>query len=105
MIFVFLSYRRIDVGLPLAGRVFDVLTSALGEGAVFLDTALSVGAEWPEEINDAVQNCRVFVPLIGPNWMAPGLFDPNNWTRKEVSAALERKIPILPLYLNGGTPA
>lgn len=102
---VFLSYRRIDVGLPLAGRVFDVLTQTLGSDAVFLDSALGIGTDWPEEIEFAIHQCKAFLPLIGPNWAAPGLFDSDNWTRREISVALNRQIPIFPIFIDGGAPS
>jgi hypothetical protein len=101
---VFLSYRRIDVGLALATRVFDLLTENLGAGMVFLDSTMAIGSEWPSEIEEAVRRCSVFVALIGPNWTAPGLDDPEDWTRKEVAIALARRISFLPLFLDGGKP-
>lgn len=101
---VFLSYRRIDVGLPLAGRVFDVLAKTLGPESVFLDSALRIGADWPAEIDFAIHQCQALVPLIGLNWMAPGLFQSGNWTRREIAVALKRRIPIFPLFIDGGTP-
>jgi hypothetical protein len=105
---IFLSYRRSDSS-GHAGRLADALEARYGRDAVFRDVeSIEAGALFDEAIEQAVSNCRVFLPLIGDEWLdaaAPDgrrrLDDPADFVRREVAAALRRGVPVIPVLLDG----
>jgi hypothetical protein len=105
---IFLSYRRSDTS-GHAGRLADALGTRYGRDAVFHDVdSIEAGARFDDAIEQAVANCRVFLPLIGDDWLnaaAPGgrrrLDDPADFVRREVGAALRRGVPVIPVLLEG----
>lgn len=105
---IFLSYRRSDTS-GHAGRLADALETRYGRDAVFHDVeSIEAGALFDEAIEQAVANCRVFLPLIGDEWLnaaAPDgrrrLDDPADFVRREVAAALRRDVPVIPVLLEG----
>jgi hypothetical protein len=51
---------------------------------------------------------HVLLAMIGPNWPIatnsegqPRLEDPNDWVRTELTAALNRSIPVIPVLVGG----
>ena len=83
------------------------MRNTFGGKQVFLDMEdIAAGSDFPIIINEAVRNCELLLALIGPNWIE--LRDENgqrrienltDFVRLEISAALERKIPIIPVLL------
>lgn len=107
---IFLSYRRVDTS-GHTGRLSDALEAKFGHAAVFHDVqSIEAGHRFDEVIDSALAKCRVFVPLIGDDWLrvtgADGrrrLDDPGDLVRREVAAALRRGIPVIPVLLEGAT--
>jgi hypothetical protein len=107
---IFLSYRRIDTS-GHTGRLSDALEAKFGTDAVFHDIqSIEAGRRFDEVIDSALAQCRVFVPLIGDDWLrvtGPDgrrrLDDPDDLVRREVAAALRRDIPVIPVLLEGAT--
>jgi hypothetical protein len=107
---IFLSYRRIDTS-GHTGRLSDALEAKFGDDAVFHDIqSIEAGRRYDEVIDSALAQCRVFVPLIGDDWLrltGPDgrrrLDDPEDLVRREVTAALRRGIPVIPVLLEGAT--
>jgi hypothetical protein len=107
---IFLSYRRSDTS-GHAGRLADALEARYGPDAVFRDVeSIEAGALFDEAIERALADCRVFVPLIGDEWLSGAgsdgrrrLDDPADFVRREVAAALRRGIPVIPVLLEGAT--
>lgn len=105
---LFLSYRQSDT-LGHTGRLADALEARYGRDAVFRDLdSIEAGQRFEEVIERALADCRVFLPLIGDDWLtvrgADGgrrLDDPQDFVRREVAAALARGIPVIPLLLEG----
>jgi hypothetical protein len=105
---IFLSYRRVDTS-GHTGRLSDALEAKFGADAVFHDIqSIEAGRRFDEVIDSALAQCRVFVPLIGDDWLrvtgADGrrrLDDPEDLVRREVVAALRRGIPVIPVLLEG----
>jgi hypothetical protein len=105
---IFLSYRRVDTS-GHTGRLSDALEAKFGVDAVFHDIqSIEAGRRFDEVIDSALAQCRVFVPLIGDDWLrvmgADGrrrLDDPEDLVRREVLAALRRGIPVIPVLLEG----
>ena len=105
---VFLSYRR-EESAPQAGRLYDHLSARFGESRVFMDVdSIGLGLDFAEVIEDAVSSCEVLLALIGPGWLAAAdangrrrLDSTTDYVRLEIQAALERRIRVVPVLLNG----
>jgi FxsC-like protein len=73
----FLSYAREDRS-PFFDKFFELLLDALQskfvgarEGRGFFDTkSMEVGEEWPAELADALQECKVFLPVYTPTYFS-----------------------------------
>lgn len=88
-----LSYARqeaaqhaLDLKDQLIGHGFDVyLVRAnyrcyFDYSVVFQDVhEITSGTDWQDSLNDAVNNCLVFVPLVTP------MYGKTQWTNREVS--------------------
>jgi TIR domain len=105
---VFISYRR-DDSAGYAGRVRDRLERELGRDLLFMDVdAIPLGTNFSKVLHEEVAKCGVLLAVIGPNWLDAHdehgnrrLDDPNDWVRVEITAALQRNIPVIPILLNG----
>ena len=106
---VFLSYRRGDVG-GYAGRLHDDLVPLLGSRNVFQDvTAIGAGLDFTEVIDRHLDDTDAVLAVIGPGWLAAStdagtrrLDDPDDYVRLELSRALLRDIPVVPVLVGGG---
>ena len=104
---IFISYRRDDTEGE-AGRLFDDLTRALGDDAVFMDVSgIDPGTDFRKAIDDNVGGCGVLLAMIGPTWAtitgAGGqrrLDDSNDYVRLEIASALRRNIPVIPVLVH-----
>src|SRR5689334_8724392 len=92
---VFLSYRRED-SAPYALALKMHLEQELRSIQIFMDVQSIVGGDhWERMISKALRLARVFIILIGPNWMLKSqaeesrLIDPDDWVGREVSFALK----------------
>jgi hypothetical protein len=105
---IFVSYRREETAYP-AGWLFDRLSEYFGEGQIFKDVdSIELGDDWIEEINTAVGSCDVLLALIGDQWLTitdedgrRRLDDPQDFVRLEIEAALERKVRVIPILIDG----
>jgi TIR domain len=105
---VFLSYRRGDVG-GYAGRLADGLRQRLGANSVFQDvTAIAPGQDYTAAIDQALDGCDAVLVVIGRGWLAaatpqgtPRLFQADDYVRLELSRALNRMIPVIPVLVGG----
>lgn len=105
---IFISYRRADSKL-IVDRLRDRLVSAYGKEYVFRDTeSIPLGENFAEVLDEATATCKVMLVVIGPQWAgvtdAQGnkrLFDPGDYTRREVEAGLTHKaILVIPVLVN-----
>jgi hypothetical protein len=105
---IFISYRRID-SADVAGRIYDRLVQAFDKKSVFKDVdSIPVGLDFRDVLDDAVKKCDVFLVVIGSQWLelknADGnrrLDDPKDFVRTEIELALKRKIPVIPILVQG----
>lgn len=103
---IFVSYRRADLGGHagiLVGRLTDRLTSHFGAANVFLDiTAIPAGRDFDEFIGEQVAQADAVLAIIGPDWLielqrrSPHHED---FVFLEIKAALERRIPVIPVLM------
>lgn len=105
MMRVFISYRRSD-SLHITGRIHYQLSSLLGQQYVWRDLSeIPMGSHFANEIQRALADSRIVLVIIGSNWVTasdkhgPRLFDPRDFVRLEVKAALDnpytKVIPVL----------
>lgn len=106
---IFLNYRKEDSD-AYAGRLHETLTGGFGADDVFMDLfSMHPGEPFPWAIQQSVAHCELVIALVGPKWSnrdAQGkrrLDSAFDYVRRELTAGLDRRIPILPLVLPGGT--
>jgi hypothetical protein len=99
----FISYRRNDAA-GHAGRLYDHLVEAFGDGAAFLDTdAVAAGGRWDKRVEAAVATSKVVLALIGLHWQPGRLLKKDDPVRRELEYALSRSIPVIPVLVDGAT--
>jgi TIR domain len=104
---IFISYRRDDTEGE-AGRLFDDLTRAFGNEAVFMDVAgINPGIDFRKAIDDNVACCGVLLAMIGPTWATitgkdgqRRLDSTNDYVRLEIASALARNIAVIPVLVH-----
>jgi TIR domain len=104
---IFISYRRKDGAH--AGRLSDRLSEHFGRAQIFQDIdSIPPGADFAEEIADAVASCQVLLALIGDGWLKikdeegrRRLDNPEDYVRLEIEAALSRNIRVIPILIDG----
>jgi hypothetical protein len=106
---VFISYRRDDAA-GFAHSIYDRLVENLPKEQVFMDVVgIEPGADFVEKLKSTVNQCSVFLALIGKRWLGengegkPRVHDPNDWIRAEVSTAIERGVRVIPVMLDGAS--
>ena len=106
---IFISYRR-DDSKQAAGRLGDSLEIALGRERIFRDIEdIQAGTSFAEALNTALARCSAMVVVIGPSWLTVvdrktgvrRLDQPEDWIRAEIVAAMTRKIPVIPVLMDG----
>jgi len=108
---LFLSYRREDSAGD-ARSIFSVLTQYFGADNIFFDVnSIAAGERFEFELRHALNDCAVFIPVIGFSWLRllkDRLHDGEpDYVRMEVETALELQVPIIPVVLSrdGRMPA
>ncbi|MGQ0457544.1 MAG: toll/interleukin-1 receptor domain-containing protein [Hyphomicrobium sp.] len=104
---IFISYRRLD-GPGMAGWIRDDLQKRLPNAAFFLDVGeIKPGRDFRQVLRENVAKADAVIALIGPNWLAREadgsrrIDDVGDLVRLEIAKALELKIPIVPVLLDG----
>lgn len=98
---IFISYRRSDTSAA-AAALHERLTVALPHAEVFRDVeSLVPAADWRKAILHAVQSADWFIALLGPGWVDERLTDRSDLVRIEISTALRRRTPTLPVLIDG----
>ena len=107
---IFISYRRAD-SMDVTGRIYDRLREQFGKSAIFKDVdSIPPGVDFREHLEKAVGKCKVFLVVIGDQWLEAKdakrrnrLQNPDDFVRIEIEAALKRNIPIIPLLVRGAS--
>ncbi len=101
---IFISYRRSD-SRSITGRILDRLKMHFKTEEVFMDVeAIPPGVNFLDYTNQRLAGAEIFIPIIGKTWaksLKTREVDTNDFVRIEVEQALERKIPILPILVEG----
>jgi hypothetical protein len=103
---IFISYRHLDTGL-MCDRLKDYLATIYPRDAVFRDMESIAGGErFHRTIDEALEECKVMLVLIGPRWLEPldvrgmrRIDQADDMVRYEIETALRRAIPIIPVLI------
>jgi formylglycine-generating enzyme required for sulfatase activity len=105
---IFISYRR--SGSPKdALLVYKHLAAEFGADAVFMDVSgIRPGDDFVEVLKQQLAGCNVLLALIGPDWLhaknehgGRKLDDEDDFVRVEIRTALQRRMRVVPLLLDG----
>jgi TIR domain len=104
---VFLSYRRADTQ-HVAGRAADRLADRF---ELFMDMdTIPPGVDFTDYVRRAVGNCDVLLAFIGERWLSMTdstgrrrIDDPQDWVVQEITAALHRGVPVIPVLVDDAT--
>lgn len=105
---IFISYRRAENSKD-ALALFERLARQFGTDAVFMDVeGIALGADFQEVLDRTLDTCSAMLLLMGRDWAelkdesgARRLDDPNDFVRIEVATALGRRIPLIPVFIDG----
>jgi hypothetical protein len=105
---IFISYRR-DDSSGHTGRVNDRLEKEFGRDLLFMDVdAIPLGVNFANYLKDEIAKCDAMLVIIGPDWLNARdennlrrLDYPKDFVRIEISAALLRDIPVIPITVDG----
>src|SRR5262245_51263719 len=105
---IFVNYRRAD-STATAGRLHDRLAQTFGRKILFMDIDhVPAGVDFVEYLHSQVAACRVFLALIGRNWLDAEdddgrrrLDNPDDFVAIEIAAALSRDIRVIPVLVEG----
>lgn len=107
---MFLSYRQAD-SIDITGRVYDRLTAHFGKDSVFMDVdSIPLGVDFRTFLSDWVSKCDLLIAMIGDQWLNardsegnPRLGNPADFVTIEISAAMKRGIPVIPILVGQAT--
>ncbi len=104
MLGVFLSYR--DGDGAYCALVDQALSSMIGSRNVFRDSkSIVAGEDYAKAIRASLSQCVAMIAIIGPRWLDDGgdrrIDDPRDWVRRELTEAIRREIPIIPVLVDG----
>ena len=105
---IFINYRRVE-SLNQAQHLKTLFDGAFGAKRVFLDVrGIDGGENWLQTLERQVAACDAMVVLIGKEWTNlkdehgnRRLDDPHDKVRFEISQALLRNLPIVPVSIDG----
>jgi ankyrin repeat protein len=76
------------------------LYAHFGEQRVFMDvSAIEPGEDFANAIGTKVHTCDAAVVLIGKNWLSKRLEEPGDFVSLEITSALQRGIPVVPVLV------
>ena len=105
---VFVSYRRAD-GVYAVGwlaarlRLLDLVN---GVETAFHDSTLRAGDDFPDALQDELDQCDLVIAVISPEWYAARdgelrIKDPDDWVVREIATAFSSGTRVLPILIGG----
>ncbi len=107
---IFVNYRRSDAQ-GFAGRLADSLTMHFGSERVFRDvTGIDYGQDFEQVIVQRIEEACAVIVVIGDTWLSAAdeagkarLFDADDYVVREIEAALEGGVVVVPVLIGGAT--
>jgi hypothetical protein len=106
---IFISYRRNDTS-QTARQLYKQLSKRFGTSKVFVDVdSITHGRDFRDILDEYIARSGVVLALIGQRWLdvsADGqrrLDDPDDFVRMELSTALRRDKPVIPILVDAAT--
>jgi hypothetical protein len=107
---IFISYRRSDSKAE-ARSICQRLEKSFGKRKVFIDVdSIRPGEDFQSVLNNDLEKCNIMVVVIGPRWLELMRSSPptdsetnHDYVHLEVASALERKLLIFPILVDGAT--
>ena len=104
---IFISYRREDAAFETTA-VHEKLATEFGPENVFLDVDnIPAGQDFRKIIRKSVQDCDVLIAVVGERWLGAAAASGQrrldmaaDFVRIEIEAALDRDIPVIPLFVS-----
>jgi hypothetical protein len=108
---IFISYRRSDSSYA-AGRIFDQLAKRYGSEQLFMDVdSIEPGVPFAEVLKAKLAQTGLVLAVIGPEWLTtadeqgqPRLFESKDFVRLELETALDARVRIIPVLVDGAKP-
>jgi TIR domain len=105
---LFISFRPEDEP-DFAGCLCDRLTENFGARNVFADARLlASGTDVDVILSKSLSQCRTLIVVIGKRWIGAldehehrRIADPADYVHREVAAALQRRLRIVPILVDG----
>lgn len=105
-----ICYRRED-SADVTGRIYDRLVDAFGDDSVFKDVdSMPLGVNFRTYLDGVISESSALLVVIGQKWLtcvnAAGgrrLDDAQDVVRLEIETAFARRIPIIPLLVQGAS--
>jgi serine/threonine protein kinase len=105
---IFLSYRQTE-NASMIDFIYKSLANSFTASLIFRDQeSTPFGINFKTYLNDMIKKCKVVLVIIGPQWLlhkdSSGrrfIDNPNDFIRVAVQSALENKIPIIPVFIDG----
>jgi TIR domain len=98
---IFISFRESDI--PATARRLGEWLAAFGYHCLLMSEDRGAhGRDYPVDREETIATCDGFIAVIGPRWLArfdehgrPGVQHRDDFVRKDITAALQRDVPIL----------
>jgi hypothetical protein len=105
---IFVSYRRQDTQ-SATGRLCEKLQKHFGADQVFHDIeSIEAGSDFAATIASKIVASSVVLVMIGRHWIdgrsddgRSRLFDPGDYVRLEIATALQHRVPVIPVLVEG----
>ena len=105
-----MSYRRRD-SQEICENLYHHLTKNLPDLKIFMDTkGIEPGKEWRYALEAGVNNCDVFIAIIGQEWLSiknekgdRRITERTDYVRQEISSAIRNHKYIIPVLVNGAS--
>lgn len=105
---IFINYRRED-SIDITGRLHDRLAEAFGSKNLFMDVDnIPLAVDFVTYLDGQVATCDILLAVIGPHWLDVRndkgdrrLDAADDFVAVEISAALARDIPVIPILVDG----
>ena len=104
---LFLTYRRAD-SEDVCGRIYDRLIGFFGPATVFKDLEdIPPGVDFRRVLEREIASTDMMLVIMGRDWDSADnlrrMQDPADFVRLEIEMALQRDIPVIPVFVQRRT--